>query len=90
MILIVLIWLDPRKMILRFLDWDMNIPTSCYITELLLQYSIKSSDLVKCVRGGKGRKKKTCLYESVRDMKQEFYKSVKEVNISIIKASLSF
>ena len=74
-------------MILRFLDWDMNIPTSCYITELLLQYSIKSSDMVKCVRGGKGRKKKP-LYESVRDMKQEFYKSVKEVIMTSSSASL--
>ena len=71
-----------EMMILSFLNWDLNHPTCCYVAELLLQFSIKPSDLMSCSRRRvKGGKNLQALYDSVQEMKQTFFKVVKEVLI---------
>ena len=71
-----------EMMILSFLHWDLNHPTCCYVAELLLQFSIKPSDLMSCSRRRvKGGKNFQALYNSVQEMKQTFFKVVKEVLI---------
>ena len=57
---------------LKYLDWDLNFPTCCYITELLLHNSLSSSDL-------KTSFKLKVPYNSFAEMKMDFLKTIKEV-----------
>ena len=59
---------------LQYLDWDLNFPTCCYITELLLHNSLSSSDL-------KTSFKLKVSYNSYADMKMDFLKTIKEVDV---------
>jgi len=67
---------------LQYLDWDLNFPTCCYITELLLHNSLSSSDL-------KTSFKLKVSYNSYADMKMDFLKTIKEMlDISLIEESM--
>ena len=59
---------------LKYLDWDLNFPTCCYITELLLHHSLSSADL-------KTSCKLKVPFNSFAEMKLDFLKTIKEVGI---------
>ena len=60
---------------LKYLDWDLNFPTCCYITELLLHHSLSYADL-------KTSCKLKVHFNSFAEMKMDFLKTIKEVGIS--------
>jgi len=67
---------------LKYLDWDLNFPTSCYITELLLHHSLSSADL-------KTSCKLKVPYNSFAEMKLDFLKTIKEMlDISLTEESM--
>ena len=62
---------------LRFLDWDLNLPTCCYVTELLITRSFSFEDWAQSQRHTV-----TCSssqFTSFAEMKKAFLEAVKEV-----------
>ena len=58
---------------LRFLEWDLNQPTCCYVTELLMSRALTKADLKMTSAVALAR-----IY-SVSEIKMTFLRSVKEV-----------
>lgn len=59
---------------LRFLEWDLNQPTCCYVTELLMSRALTKADLKMTSAVAR-------IY-SVSEIKINFLRSVKEVGQS--------
>ena len=62
---------------LRFLDWDLSLPTCCYITELLVTRSLSQADWDKSQRHTVTSSNKQ--FGSFTEMKMAFLRAVKEV-----------
>ena len=62
---------------LRFLDWDLSLPTCCYITEMLVTRSFSQADWAQSQRLMETSSNK--LFGSFTEMKTAFLRAVKEV-----------
>ena len=62
---------------LRFLDWDLSLPTCCYITELLVTRSFSQADWAQSQRLTVTSSNKPL--GSFTEMKMAFLRAVKEV-----------
>ena len=62
---------------LRFLDWDLSLPTCCYITELLVTRSFSQADWAQSQRLTVTSSNKQ--FASFTEMKMAFLRAVKEV-----------
>ena len=63
---------------LRFLDWDLSLPTCCYITELLINRSFSFDDWTQSQRHTVTSSSR--LFASFTEMKMAFLRAVKEVS----------
>ena len=63
---------------LRFLDWDLSLPTCCYITELLINGSFSFDDWTQSQRHTVTSSSR--LFASFTEMKMAFLRAVKEVS----------
>ena len=62
---------------LRFLDWDLNLPTCCYITELLVTRSLSFEEWIQSQRHTVTSSSRQFSFFS--EMKKAFLRAVKEV-----------
>ena len=63
---------------LRFLEWDLNLPTCCYVTELLMTKTLSFQDWKHLQRQTVTSSSKQ--YMSFREMKMAFLRAIKEVS----------
>ena len=62
---------------LRFLDWDLNLPTCCYVTELLISRSFSFEEWARSQRHTVTSS--SMQFTSFAEMKKAFLEAVKEV-----------
>ena len=62
---------------LRYLDWDLNLPTCCYITELLVIKSLSFEEWTQSQRHTVTSS--SSQFASFQEMKKAFLRAVKEV-----------
>ena len=62
---------------LRFLDWDLNLPTCCYVTELLISRSFSFEEWAQSQRHTVTSS--SMQFTSFAEMKKAFLMAVKEV-----------
>ena len=63
---------------LKFLDWDLSLPTCCYITELLINRSLSLDDLAQSQRHTVTSSSRQ--FTSFTEMKIAFLRTIKEVS----------
>jgi len=66
-----------ESVMLRFLDWDLSLPTCCYITELLITRSFSLDDWAQSQRHTVTSSSR--LFASFTEMKMAFLRAVKEI-----------
>ena len=69
--------LHARSVLLRYLDWDLNLPTCCYITELLVTRSLSFEEWTQSQRHTVTSSSRQ--FASFPEMKKAFLRAVKEV-----------